>query len=125
MKIGMTSIYVHDPVAAFQFYTDVLGFKKKIFMPEALLAIVISSEQPEGTSLLLEPNHHPIAKTYQEGLYSNGIPAIVFTTSNVQDEYERLKVAGVKFLSAPMKTDYGIEALFEDGFGNIIQLYQA
>jgi predicted enzyme related to lactoylglutathione lyase len=125
MKIGMTSVYVSDPVKAFTFYTEVLGFSKKLFMPEASLAIVFSSDDPFGTSLLLEPNNNPIADAYQKGLYANGIPAIVFTATDLQKEYERLNEKGVHFISKPARTDYGTEALFEDGFGNIIQLYQA
>jgi predicted enzyme related to lactoylglutathione lyase len=125
MKIGMTSVFVDDPVRAFKFYTEILGFVKKVFMPEALLAIVVSNDDPGGTSLMLEPNDNTIAKNYQEGLYNNGIPVIVFTAADVQQEYERLLNAGVKFRNAPTKTQYGMDALFEDGFGNIIQLYQA
>jgi predicted enzyme related to lactoylglutathione lyase len=124
MRIGMTSVFVDDPVKAFHFYTEVLGFSKKVFMPEAGLAIVVSSEDPNGTSLLLEPNQSPVAHAFQHGLYTQGIPVIVFTTADVDKEFQRLSAAGVKFLGNPVKTSYGIEALFEDGFGNIIQLYQ-
>ena len=125
LAVDHINIVVADLDRAVRFYTEVLGFRKRIFMPDALLAIVMSSDDPDGTSLLLEPNNNPIAKTYQEGLFNNGVPAIVFTAHDVQQEYERLLAAGVKFRNAPVKTEYGIEALFEDGCGNIIQLYQA
>lgn len=125
MRIGMTSVFVDDPVKAFQFYTEVLGFKKKLFIPKQWLAIVVSSEDTEGTSLMLEPNHNAIAKRYQQGLYKAGIPAMVFTTTDIGKEYERLSALGVRFRGEPQKTEFGIEALFEDGFGNIIQLYQS
>lgn len=125
MKIGMTSVFVDDPVRAFQFYTEVLGFLKKTFIPKQWIAIVVSPEDPDGTSLMLEPNHNALAKRYQQGLYKAGIPVIVFTAPDIQREYERLRGLGVKFRSEPVQTEFGIEALFEDGFGNIIQLYQA
>ena len=125
MKIGMTSVYVSDPIRAFAFYTEVLGFRKRVFMPEAMLAIVVSAEDENGTSLLLEPNENSIAKNYQEALYKQGIPVIVFTSPDLAKEFERLSAEGVRFVKEPVKTDYGTEALFEDGFGNIIQLYQA
>jgi predicted enzyme related to lactoylglutathione lyase len=124
MKIGMTSVFVDDPVKAFNFYTEVLGFREKLFIPKQWLAIVISPEDPNGTSLMLEPNHNAIAKRYQLGLYKAGIPVIVFTTPDIKQEYERLHNLGVQFRKEPVNTKYGIEALFEDGFGNIIQLYQ-
>lgn len=125
MKIGMTSVFVDDPVKAFTFYTEVLGFREKLFIPKQWLAIVVSPEDPNGTSLMLEPNHNAIAKRYQLGLYKAGIPVIVFTTADIKQEYERLLSLGVLFRKEPTNTKYGIEALFEDGFGNIIQLYQA
>jgi catechol 2,3-dioxygenase-like lactoylglutathione lyase family enzyme len=125
MKIGITSVFVHDPVSAFHFYTEVLGFVKKTFIPEKWIAIVVSPEDREGTSLMLEPNHNAIAKRYQLGLYKAGIPVIVFTTPDIKQEHERLVSLGVHFRKEPVKTKDGIEALFEDGFGNIILLYEA
>jgi catechol 2,3-dioxygenase-like lactoylglutathione lyase family enzyme len=124
MKIGVTSVFVDDPVRAFQFYTEVLGFTKKLFEPKKWLAIVVSSEDPEGTALMLEPNHNAIAKRYQQGVYKAGLPVIVFTTRDIRKEYEKLLSLGVHFRKAPVETRDGIEALFEDGFGNIILLYQ-
>lgn len=125
MKIGLTSVFVHDPVAAFKFYTEVLGFVKKMFVPEAWLAIVASPEEPDGTQLLLEPNHNAIAKNYQKKLYAANIPVIVFSVADIEAEYERLKTKGVIFRKPPKKTEYGIEAVFEDTCGNLIQLQQS
>jgi len=124
MKIALTSVTVNNPVEAFTFYTEVLGFVKKIFVPEAALAIVASPEEPDGTGLLLEPNDNPIAKTFQEAVYQAGLPVIVFGTADVQKEYERLKALGVVFRKEPTKTDWGTEAIFEDTCGNLIQIAQ-
>ena len=124
MKIGLTSVFVHDPVAAFKFYTEVLGFVKRLYLPESWVAIVVSAEEPDGTGLLLEPNHNAIAKNYQKALYKAGIPVIVFSTSNITDEYERLKGRGVVFRNPPKRTEYGLETMFEDTCGNLIQLQQ-
>jgi hypothetical protein len=38
MKIKLTSVYVNSPTEAVVFYTEVLGFIKKMFIPEANLA---------------------------------------------------------------------------------------
>lgn len=124
MRIGITSVFVNDPVKAFTFYTEKLGFIKKMYIPEAWIAIVVSPEDPNGTSLLLEPNHNPIAKTYQQRLYKAEIPVIVFTVDDIQAEFEKLKERGIVFRKEPKKTEYGIEAIFEDSFGNLIQLLQ-
>jgi len=124
MKIGLTGVFVNNPSEAFKFYTEVLGFVEKMYVPEANLAIVVSAEQPDGTALLLEPNDNPIAKTYQEAIYKSGLPVIVFTVDDLEKEYEKLKTKGVIFRKAPKKTEYGIEAIFEDTCGNLIQLQQ-
>jgi predicted enzyme related to lactoylglutathione lyase len=124
MKIQLTSVYVEDPDKAFKFYTEVLGFIEKMYVPEAQLAIVASSEQLDGTALLLEPNGNSIAKTYQEALYKEGLPAIVFGVEDIQKEYDRLKNLGVMFSKEPTKTNWGTEAIFEDTCGNFIQLAQ-
>ncbi|SJZ85797.1 hypothetical protein SAMN04488128_1011881 [Chitinophaga eiseniae] len=124
MIIAMTGVHVDDPLEAFRFYTEVLGFKEKIYMPEAWLAVVVSAEDPDGTTLLLEPSTHPLAKAYHEGLYAAGIPVIVLGTADIAAEYERLTAKGVVFRKSPTKVDWGIEAIFEDGCGNLITLGQ-
>jgi catechol 2,3-dioxygenase-like lactoylglutathione lyase family enzyme len=124
MKILLTGVFVDDPVKAHKYYTEVLGFVSKMYMPEAQLAIVASPEDPDGTSLLLEPNGNPIAKDYQEGIYNSGLPVIIFGVEDIYKEYENLKSKGVKFRSEPEKTEWGTQVLFEDGFGNIIQISQ-
>lgn len=124
MKIAITSVFVSDPIAAFKFYTEVLGFVEKLYMPEMYLAIVASAQDPNGTGLMLEPNQNPIAKTYQTAIYEAGFPVIIFGVDNVQQEYDRLIGQGVIFKKTPTKTDWGIEAIFDDTFGNYIQISQ-
>ncbi len=125
MKIALTSIPVHDPVNAFEFYTEVLGFTERLFMPEANLAIVTSPEDAEGTGLLLEPNDHPAYRALQESLYAEGIPCIVLGSTDIHAEYARLSARGVSFRQPPETTDAGILAVFDDTCGNLIQIYQA
>lgn len=124
MKIQLTSVFVNDPLEAFKFYTEVLGFGERLFMPEANLAIVVSPEDPDGTGLLLEPGDNPVAKTYQENLYKAGLPVIVFSAPDVQREYERLSNAGVVFRQTPTPTEAGLAAVFDDTCGNFVQLFQ-
>jgi predicted enzyme related to lactoylglutathione lyase len=125
MKIAMTSIPVNDPVTAFEFYTRVLGFTEHLFMPEAMLAIVVSPDDPHGTALLLEPNQHPQYKAFQEAIYAEGIPGIVFGTDDIHAEYDRLVARGVSFRQPPTESEAGSLAIFDDTQGNLIQLFQA
>jgi predicted enzyme related to lactoylglutathione lyase len=123
MKIALTSITVNNPKEAFRFYTEVLGFKEKMYMPEMNLAIVVSPEDENGTALLLEPNDNPIAKTFQEGVYKLGMPVIIFGVDDVQAEYERLSAKGVVFKQQPAATQWGTQAIFEDTCGNYVQIH--
>jgi hypothetical protein len=95
-----------------------------MYVPEANLAIVASPEEPDGTGLLLEPNENPIAKAYQNALYTAGLPAIVFSVKDIKSEFERLRGLGVVFKKKPTETQYGIESVFEDTCGNFVQLIQ-
>lgn len=125
MKIALTSVFVDDPQKAFKFYTEVLGFTERLYMPEAQLAIVASPDETNGTGLLLEPNENPIAKAFQQGIYQADMPVIVFGVEDIFNEYERMKDLGVVFRREPTKTGQGIETVFEDTCGNLIQLFQA
>ncbi len=124
MKIGLTSVFVDDPRKAFKFYTEVLGFVERMYVPEANLAIVVSPEELAGTGLLLEPNDNPIARTFQEAIYQQGLPVIVFAVEDIQHEHQRMTELGVVFTQTPTKTEAGTVAVFDDTCGNFIQLYQ-
>ena len=125
MKIALVSLHVNDPMEAHKFYTEVLGFLSRTHVPEANLAIVASPEDPDGTGLLLEPNDHPVARQYQQGIYDAGMPIMVFGVDDIQGEYERLTRLGVEFRQEPTRTDFGTMALIDDTCGNLIQLHQA
>ena len=125
MKIALTSISVNDPIAAFKFYTETLGFVEKLFLPEQSLAIVVSPEDKEGTTLLLEPRGGFGSDKFYDGIYEAGLPVIIFGVDDVQAEYEQLSSKGVVFRQAPTKTEWGTQAIFDDTCGNFIQIHQA
>ena len=124
MEIATTSISVNDPIEAFMFYTQKLGFKEKLYMPEMKLAIVVSPEDEDGTSLLLEPRGNLGSDIFFDGIYNAGMPVIIFGVDDVEAEFERLKDKGVVFKQAPTKTEWGTQAIFDDTCGNFIQIHQ-
>lgn len=124
MRIVLTSIFVDDPIKAHKFYTEILGFQSKEFIPEAQVAVVVSRADTNGTALLLEPRGDSFAKEYQEQVYKAGLPIIVFGVSDLPGEIERLKKNGVVFRDDLTKKEWGIENLFEDTFGNLIMLQE-
>ena len=126
MQIKLTSVLVSDQTKALRFYTDVLGFRKKQDFPvgEYRWITVVSPEAPDGVELALEPNAHPASKTFQEKMFSDGIPIAAFEVSDVAGEYERLKKKGVAFTKAPTAAGPVTLAILSDTCGNLIQLYQ-
>jgi catechol 2,3-dioxygenase-like lactoylglutathione lyase family enzyme len=126
MKIKLSSVMVDDQEKALKFYTEVLGFVKKLDLPagEARWLTVVSPEGPDEIELLLEPMGFPPAKTYQKALFDAGIPLTAFAVDDIQKEYERMKGLGVVFRSEPTQAGPATIAVFEDTCGNLIQLYQ-
>jgi catechol 2,3-dioxygenase-like lactoylglutathione lyase family enzyme len=126
MRIQLTSLIVEDQQKALRFYTEVLGFVKKTDIPagEFRWLTVVSPEGPDDVELVLEPDAHPAAKTYQRALFDDGIPATAFAVDDMRREYEKLKKLGVVFRSEPAKMGDVTLALFEDTCGNLIQIYE-
>lgn len=124
MKINLTSMFVDDTNKALKFYTEVLGFVKKVHIPEMNWVTVASPEEPEGTQLLLEPNDNPAAVAYQKSIFTQGIPATSFAVENIEREYEKMVQIGVEFTMKPSKTVGAIIAVFNDTCGNLIQIHQ-
>ena len=126
MQIKLTSVFVDDQEKALKFYTDALGFQKKMDFSAGNYRwlTVVSAEEPEGVQLVLEFNgdHNPAAKTYQQAIFKQGIPAANFFVGDVQKEYERLKQHGVKFTKEPTKTTGSTIAVLDDTCGNLIQI---
>ena len=126
MNIKLTSVFVSDQNKALDFYTKNLGFVKKtdIGTGKYRWLTVVSAEDPNGPQLHLEPNDNPAAKTYQESIFKQGIPANMFFVDDIQKEYQKLKKLGVKFTSEPTKTPGSTIARFDDTVGNLIQITQ-
>jgi len=126
MKIQLSSVFVDDQDKALKFYTEVLGFVKKVDLPagEHRWLTVVSPDEPDGTELLLEPNGNPAAQTFQKAIFEQGLPATAFSVEDVQKEYERMKEMGVVFHTEPTQMGEVVVAVLDDTCGNLIQLYQ-
>ena len=124
MKIKLTSVFVDDQEKALKFYTDILGFAKKMDFsngPYRWLTVV-SGEEPEGVQLQLALNDNPAAKTYQKANFEQSTPAANFFVADTQAEYDRLKNLGVMFTMGPTKTTGSTIAVLNDTCGNLVQI---
>ena len=129
MKVKVTSIPVQDQEKALQFYTDKLGFLKKVDVPlseHSRWLTVVSKDDQDGVEILLEPapNHFEPTKIYQKALFDAGIPYTQFNSNNVQQDYERLVNLGVEFSVKPTEMGTVKIAVFNDTCGNNIQIVE-
>lgn len=126
MKIYVTSVFVDDQSKALAFYTEKLGFQKKIDVPigDDRWLTLISTVDPDGVELLLEPSHHPAVGPYRAALRADGIPATSFQVENLEAEYQRLCDEGVDFMQPPMEAGDVSMAVLDDTCGNLIQLIE-
>ena len=124
MKIKLTSIYVDDQDKALRFYTEVVGFAKKTDVSQGPFRwlTVASTEEPDGTELQLALNDDPAAKAYQQALFEQNRPAIMFYTDNVQREYDRMQPLGAEFTMPPTKVTGSTIAMVKDTCGNLVQI---
>jgi predicted enzyme related to lactoylglutathione lyase len=128
LKISLTSVSISDYDQSLKFYTEVLGFVKKLDIPlgnGARWLTVVSRAEPEGTQLLLEPNaDYPAMKALKESLWKDGIPFTAFQVDDIHAEYTRLKKLSVAFTMEPTNMGMSTVAIFDDTCGNLIQIYQ-
>lgn len=125
MRIVVTNVYVDDQEEALDFYTRVLGFKKKqdIPMGESRWLTVVSAEAPDGVELLLEPSGHPAVGPFKDALAEDGIPFTTFQVDDCRTEFERLKGLGVRFIQEPTEMGPVTTAVLDDTCGNLIQIH--
>lgn len=126
MKIYITSVFVDNQAHAHDFYTRQLGFVVKNDLPlgEHRWLTVVSTAQPDGTELLLEPSDHPAVQPFKAALVADGIPATSFHVDDLDAEYERLSGLGVTFTQHPMDAGPVRMAVLDDTCGNLIQLVE-
>ena len=126
MKIKLTTVHVDDQEKALRFYTDVLGFVKKADFSQGPFRwlTVASPEDPDGTELQLALNDKPAAKAYQQALFQQSQPAVMFFTDDVQADYERMKARGAAFTMPPTDVTASTITMLNDTCGNLVQVTQ-
>jgi predicted enzyme related to lactoylglutathione lyase len=126
MKIKVTSIYVDNQDKALRFYTEVLGLAKKADFSSGPFRwlTVAASDEPNGLELQLALNDDPTAKAYQQAMFQQHKPALMFQTDDVKADYERIKARGGEFAMPPTTVTGATIAQVNDTCGNLIQISQ-
>lgn len=118
-KVAYTSVFVSDQDKALDFYTNALGFEKRIDNPATggprFLTVGVDGQDFDlvlwpGTPGRAEPvgDHVPAAYTIE--------------VSNCRQAFEDLKARGVEFKTEVLEHPWGSIAVFEDPDGNRLQI---
>jgi predicted enzyme related to lactoylglutathione lyase len=127
LQIKHAVVYVDDQDKALRFYTDVLGFAEKDDVtngPYRWLTVTAPGDT-DGTELQLAPVDNPAAKAYQQAMFQQSQPAVMFYSSDIDGDYERIKARGAEFTMPPTEVMPGSTiAQVPDTCGNLIQITQ-
>jgi hypothetical protein len=65
------------------------------------------------------------ARAFRAANREIGRPVLSLRTDDCQRDAERLKAKGIVFVKEPSRMDYGgMDAVFDDTFGNLINMHQ-
>ena len=116
-KLAVVTILVRDQDEALQYYTEKLGLEKMddINFGEGNRWLTVTAPQQRDVQIFLQK-----ADSFGVDLMDSvgRAPSWAFNTDNCRETYETLKGRGVKFSSEPKEQPWGIEATFEDLYGN-------
>jgi predicted enzyme related to lactoylglutathione lyase len=128
-KLEVVTIVVRDYDEALAFYTEKLGFTKisdQVFGPGIRWITVAPAGQSSPQITLQKPeaamHGEAHAKQMLELVGKN--PTWSFNTDDCRKTYEELKGRGVHFSQPPTEQMWGVEALFQDLYGNTFSLLE-
>jgi predicted enzyme related to lactoylglutathione lyase len=128
MIMNCGQVLVDDQDKALRFYTEILGFVKKLDLPDGdsgMRALVVESpEGLPGVGLELMGTYTATARAYQQSFRADGYAFTLLYTNDIQTEYQRLKERGVQFIGEPEDTGPVWTVKFDDTCGNLINLVQ-
>ena len=86
---------------------------------------MVSPEEPDGVELAVHLTDEP-ARAFREASRAIGRPVLSLRTDDRRRDAEWLKANGVVFVREPARMEYGgMDAVFDDTCGNLVNLHQA
>jgi predicted enzyme related to lactoylglutathione lyase len=121
-KLAVVTVLVRDQDEALQFYTEKLGLEKMDDMSfgEDRWLTISAKDQKDVQIFLQKADSFGADLTDQVGRATTW----AFNTDNCREDYEILKGRGVKFTSEPKEQPWGIQAVFEDLYGNTFSIVE-
>lgn len=120
-KVVYVSVFVKDQDKALAFYTNVLGFEKRVDSPgpdgSRFLTIALKGQDLQ---LVLWPGTPGQGQPVQ----GRSVAAYTLETADCKKAFETLKARGVKFDTGVLEYPWGYVAVFTDPDGNRLQIRQ-
>jgi len=125
-RVACITVAVHDQDEALHWFTDKLGFRKHTDLPETDLNgrpvpgpgmrfLTISAPNQPDLQIIL-------ASWFPDKVGKNA--TVVLYTDDCRGTYELLKERGVHFSEPPQPRPFGLQAVFQDLYGNSYALVQ-
>ena len=121
-KLAVVTILVRDQDEALAYYTEKLGLEKlddMSFGGDRWLTVT-AKNQKDVQIFLQKADGFGMDLMDQVGKATTW----AFNTDNCREDYETLKARGVKFTSEPKEQPWGIQAVFEDLYGNTLSIVE-
>jgi uncharacterized glyoxalase superfamily protein PhnB len=116
-RISIITVVVKDQEEALKWYTEKLGFEKRMDQKMGKDFRWLSVGLPEQKHVEITlANWKWYGDRNQDQIGTNSV--VVLETSNCKEDYVTLKAKGVKFTCPPEEAPYGISAVFIDLYGN-------
>ena len=127
MRVMVAGIHVTDPAAAYTFYTEVLGFRDVLVVPQHDLYILGPGTGWErGCQINLEPIRDEAVRRYQEHCLREGLPVVMLGVADAELEYRRLKEREDLVFRLELTRDaIGLHFQIEDTVGNVLSIHEA
>jgi predicted enzyme related to lactoylglutathione lyase len=115
-RVSMLTIAVRDQEEALQWFIERVGFEKRSDNAgEGMRWLTIAPKRQREVELVL-------ASWFPDQVGKN--PPCVLETHDCRKTFSALRARGVPFVQEPAEKPYGVEAVFQDLYGNPYALVQ-
>ena len=125
-RITQVSLIVENQSKSLGFYTEKIGFEKKIDFPTPYgYGWVTVGPKGQNVALALVEAGWPVIADFGKKWNAGGGPPIVIEVEDCRRTYDELKSRGVEFKIELKEMPYGIAAFFADPDGNLFEILQS
>lgn len=115
-RFACITVAVKDQEEALAWFTEKLGFVKRVDQPGSGMRFLTVSPQKQPDLQVI------LASWFPEKIGKN--PTAVLYTDDCRKTYEELAARGVEFSESPQPRPFGLQAVFKDLLGNSYALVE-